>query len=177
VSAGPNLALPPDMDLRPPTPGAKPTPAVDGAAIVFGTGEGLGGLPPAPTTLTNLSAGEYALLQQARAITTNASIRQILGEPAPSGAAPVVPVTTPQAAPELVPSAAVDTAADNVIDNFFDDLMFWEGASGMIEDNAVIDPKREAERLKQDAAQGKPAIGGATPILPDGDPAAVETGP
>lgn len=44
---------------------------------------------------------------------------------------------------------------------FVDRLMFWRGAptSGI-----VVDPQREARRLRQNAALGKPATAGTTPI-------------
>ncbi len=187
VSVGPNLAVPPDVELRPPTPGSESTAGADGAAIVFGSGDGIGGTPSVPTTPTNLSAGEYALLEQARAITSNGSIRQILGEPLPSAPVPVLadpagvpvptaPETMPGAGAELVPAIS-GPAPDDVIDSFFDDLMFWEGATGEIRDDAVIDPAREAERLEQNAAEGKSATEGATPNLLDGEPAVIEAAP
>jgi hypothetical protein len=167
VSVGPNLAVPPDVELRPPSAGSETSAGADGAAIVFGSADGAVGTPSIPTTPTNLSAGEYALLEQAHAITSNAAIRQILGEPLPSATAPApaAPEAVPGAGVELAPSGA---APDEVIDDFFDDLIFWEGATSDIDDDAVIDAAREAERLEQNAAEGKPATEGATPVLSDG---------
>lgn len=187
VSVGPNLAVPPDVELRPPTTGGEAMAGADGAAIVFGSGDGIDGTPSVPTTLTNLSAGEYALLEQARAITSNGAIRQILGESLPLVPEPVLvdPVGEPvPTSPETVPGTGVELvptisspAPDDVLDSFFDDLMFWEGATGEIQDDAVIDPAREAERLEQNAAEGKSAAEGATPILLDGEPAVIEAAP
>lgn len=172
VTVGPNLAVPPDVELRPPSAASETSAGDDGAAIVFGGTDGAVGMPSTPTTLTNLSAGEYALLEQARAITSDGAIRQILGEPLPA-AMPTVPADPAASAPEAVPGAGAELvpagpAPDAVIDDFFDDLMFWEGAAGDIRDDAVIDPALEAERLEQNAAEGKPATEGATPVLPDG---------
>lgn len=176
VTVGPNLAVPPDVELRPPTAGSETSAGADGAAIVFGSASEIGGMPSNPTTPTNLSAGEYALLEQAHAVTSNAAIRQILGEPLPPAAAPlpVDPAIAPApAAPEAVPGAGAELvpsgpAPDEVIDDFLDDLMFWEGATGDFQDDAVIDAAREAERLEQNAAEGKSATEGATPVLLDG---------
>jgi hypothetical protein len=159
VTVGPNLAVPPDVGLRPPSAGSETSAGADGAAIVFGGADVAVGTPSNPTTLTNLSAGEYALLEQAHAITSNAAIRQILGEPLP-------PAIVPGAGAEFVPSGP---ASDKVIDDFFDDLMFWEGATGDLRDDAVIDATREAERLEQNAAEGRYATEGATPVLSDGE--------
>lgn len=176
VTVGPNLAVPPDVELRPPSTDSETSAGADGAAIVFGGIDGAVGTPSIPTTPTNLSAGEYALLEQAHAITTDAAIRQILGEPllattAPApvdptlAPAPSVPEAMPGTGAELVPSRPVP---DEVIDDFFDNLMFWEGATSDIDDDVVIDAAREAERLEQNAAEGKPATEGATPVLSDG---------
>ncbi len=45
--------------------------------------------------------------------------------------------------------------------SFVDRLMFWRGPPTQ---GIVVDPAREAQRLRQDAALGKPATAGTTPI-------------
>ncbi len=187
VSVGPNLAVPPDIELRPPATGELPV-TNDAASIVFGSVETADTVQAATTTPTNLSAGEFALLEEANAVTTNVTIRTVLGDaPAGSGVSePTQPVSTvePVAATASVPvpepaAPIYDPKTDAVIDDFFDELMFWEGAERdkAIADDAIIDPAAEAARLEQNAAAGKPATEGATPMLLDGEPAVVETGP
>lgn len=130
------LAIPPDYALRPPRPGAAPTqelsPTEQAKQTIFRAGDQQAQLPGADKR----SAGENELLQQA-------------------GAA--------QAAPDIRETIAREATADKGgIDNsFVDKLLFWRGPEPG-SPNQVIDPTREAQRLRgaQAAANAAPMQSG-----------------
>ncbi|HMK69017.1 MAG TPA: DUF3035 domain-containing protein [Stellaceae bacterium] len=129
VSRAP-LAIPPEYTLRPPRPGAPPTQEVsapDAARnAVFRSGEQQASLPPAAG---ERSPGEGALLREAGATDVDPTIRQ------------------------RVTDEASGSPADEK--GFVDKLLFWQ-SSGPPPTNQVIDPAKEAERLKVQQANGKP---------------------
>ena len=141
VSRAP-LAIPPDYSLRPPQPGAPPSQdvAVQDRAkeAIFRAGPQQATLPPAAT---ERSPGEGALLQAAGA---------------------------PKADPNIRTHVADDTALTPESQRgFVDKLLFWR-KSGPPDSDQVIDPSKEAERIKQAQAAG-------TPVAPDAPGAKSQT--
>ena len=143
VSRAP-LSLPPDYNLRPPTPGAprpqEGTPRDQAQAAVFGTppatandevppiGEGSEG--------SAQSAGESALLQSAGIAGVDPNIRKV------------------------VDSETDQDEADST--SLADTLTFWRAPP---EYGTVVDPVAEQKRLQENAALGKPVTEGDTPII------------
>ncbi len=139
VSRAP-LAIPPDYSLRPPQPGAAPSQEV---APQDKAKEAIfrAGAQQAslPPAATQRSPGEGALLDAAGA---------------------------PKADPEIRQHVADDTAlTPENQQGFVDKLLFWR-KSGAPDD--VIDPVKEADRIKQAQATG-------TPVAPDAPGAASQT--
>lgn len=129
VSRAP-LAIPPEFSLRPPRPGAPPTQEVAATEAarnaVFRSADQQAALPPAAG---ERSAGEGALLREAGATSVDPSIRQRVTDEA-------------SLSPENEKS-------------FVDKLLFWR-SPGPPPSNQVIDPVKEAERLNEAKAGGKP---------------------
>lgn len=141
VSRAP-LAIPPNYSLRPPQPGAAPSQelaAQDRAKeAIFRAGPQQASLPPAAT---ERSAGEGALLEAAGA---------------------------PKADPDIRAHVSDDTALTPENQRgFVDKLLFWR-KSGPPGTDEVIDPTKEAERIKQAQAAG-------TPVAPDAPGAKSQT--
>ncbi len=130
------LTLPPDYQLRPPSPGApRPTEATlrhQAATAVF---EGNGGGRRA-VGAGNETTGELALLQQADALDADPAIRQKVDRDF---------------------SVYVEEQ-----DGFFESLLFWreEGPLG-----DVVDAESESRRLRENAALGRPVTEGETPTI------------
>jgi Protein of unknown function (DUF3035) len=146
VSRAP-LSMPPDYNLRPPTPGAprpqEGTPRDQAAAAVFGypnSGTGLAPdqIPPIGEgeAESAQSSGESALLQSAGASGVDPNIRQI--------------VDTETAEDE----ADSRTLADSIV--------FWRDPEPY---GDVVDPAAEQKRLQENAALGKPVTEGETPTI------------
>ena len=133
VSRAP-LAIPPDYSLRPPQPGAAPSQEVlaqdKAKEAVFRVGQQQASLPPAAT---ERSPGEGALLQKAGAPSADPGIREHVRD-----------------------DVALSPQNQR---SFVDKLLFWR-KSGPPDSNEVIDPNKEAERIKQAQASG-------TPVAPD----------
>jgi hypothetical protein len=146
------LTLPPDFSLRPPQPGAlrgqDAAPVQKARQTVFrapgsDTGStaalpagGNGGSGTAAVASGTLSAGELALLRQAGAPDIDPSIRQ-----------------------------RVDQEAARLAENdkgFVNTLLFWrrKEASG-----TVVDAEKENQRLRENAALGKPVTEGDSPSI------------
>jgi hypothetical protein len=145
VVSGAPLTMPPDFNLRPPrSPSDKPpseTAAQAGRQTVFRVSDAK---TPAVTasvrTGTNgatLSPGEQALIAKAGAAGADPSIRQQVDK---------------------------DTAQINQDNSggFVDSLLFWREPPPPGE---AVDPSREAQRLRENAALGKPASVGDTPQI------------
>jgi hypothetical protein len=144
VSRAP-LSLPPDYNLRPPTPGAprpqEGTTRDRAQAAVFGTPEAAiaDKVPPAigeGSTGTAQSSGESALLQSAGISGVDPNIRK------------VVDAETDQ------------DQADST--SLADSLTFWRDPQPY---GTVVDPAAEQKRLQENAALGKPVTEGATPVI------------
>ncbi len=144
VSRAP-LSLPPDYNLRPPTPGAprpqEGTTRDQAAAAVFGyPGVGLqpDQIPPVGEgeAESAQSSGESALLQSAGAGGVDPNIRS------------------------LVDSETAADAADS--ETLADTLVFWRDPEPY---GDVVDAEAEQKRLQENAALGQPVTTGDTPII------------
>ncbi len=144
VSRAP-LSMPPDYNLRPPTPGAprpqEGTTRDQAAAAVFGyPGAGLqpDQIPPIGEgeAESAQSSGESALLQSAGAGGVDPNIRQ------------------------LVDSETAEDEADSK--TLADTLVFWRDPEPY---GDVVDPAAEQKRLQENVALGKPVTEGETPVI------------
>ena len=145
VSRAP-LSMPPDYNLKPPTPGAprpqEGTPRDQAAATVFQYSNTDGVAPDAIPPIgegeseSAQSSGESALLQSAGASGVNPDIRQL--------------VDTETAEDQANSKTLADT------------LLFWREPEPYGE---VVDPTAEQKRLQENAALGKPVTEGETPVI------------
>ena len=145
VVSGAPLTMPPDFNLRPPrSPSDKPpseTAAQAGRQTVFRVSDAKTPAVIASTQVgTNgvaLSPGEQALIAKAGAAGADPSIRQQVDK---------------------------DTAQLNEDNSggFVDSLLFWREPPPPGE---AVDASREAQRLRENAALGKPASAGDTPQI------------
>jgi hypothetical protein len=145
VSRAP-LSMPPDYNLRPPTPGSprpqEGTPRDQAAAAVFqyATTGGLpaDAIPPVGEgeAETAQSSGESALLQSAGGSGVDPNIRQLVDS-----------------------ETAEDEANSRTL---ADTLVFWREPDPYGE---VVDPTAEQKRLQENAALGKPVTEGETPVI------------
>jgi hypothetical protein len=137
------LAIPPDYALRPPEPGAAPTQEVspaDQAKQTIFRASGDDVLPGA----AERSEGENLLLKEAGAASAAPDIRQELAREAQANKGPVD-------------------------QSFIDKLLFWRGPEPLPPADQVIDPNKEAQRLKggqatANAAPTQPGLTG-TPVI------------
>jgi hypothetical protein len=136
VSRAP-LSLPPDYSLRPPQPGALRPQDQTPTQQARQTVFRAGDQQAAlPTPHGSQSAGELALLKQAGAANSDSSIRQIVNRET---------------------AAAIESDR-----SFVDSVLFWRkpGPAG-----DVIDPQKESQRLRENAALGKAPTAGETPVI------------
>jgi len=131
------LSMPPDINLRPPAPGAprpqEPATRDQAQSIVKGSGIG----EPAPMIdLADRSAGEAALLTTAGAVDVDPNIRQIVEE---------------ETASQVERDRSVVSR-----------LMFWHEQEPY---GSVVDPVGESQRIQENIDQGKPLTEGDTPII------------
>lgn len=136
VSRAP-LAVPPDFTLRPPRPGAdRPQ---EGSTTTQArealTGAGRGTLA-ATAGNPRLSTGETALLRQAGAVGIDPTIRQVINR-----------------------ESDVLAEQDRT---FTDRLVFWREPQPP---GLVVDPDREARRLREASGLGRPANDGPVPTI------------
>jgi hypothetical protein len=134
------LVLPPEFGLRPPEPGA-PRPqdiqARDRAQAALGGRTVTSPLTSAQRNPTSsVSAGEAALLQQARATSVDPDIRRKVNE-------------------DFTQLAERDRS-------FVDRLIFWQEAEPP---GLAVDPVKEAQRLRENAATGKSVTAGDVPTI------------
>ena len=129
------LTLPPDFSLRPPEPGA-----------------------PRPNEATPREQAENVLLNEAGASPAGDSAAASEGETAlieRAGAAEVTPDIR-----QIVDREFSAYASEN--QSFVDELLFWRPDQPLGE---VVDAEAEAQRLRENAALGKPATEGETPTI------------
>lgn len=140
VVAQPPLTLPPDYNLRAPEPGA-PRPqagtAEDQARLALtSNGEDTTGSSLASTGSSDQTTGEVALLAKAGANDIDPEVRAMID---------------------------AETAAQVERDQtLIERLVFWRSPEPY---GAVVDPVKETERLRQNAAEGKPITEGETPTI------------
>jgi hypothetical protein len=145
VSRAP-LSMPPDYNLRPPTPGSPrpqegtPRDQAEAAVFQYATTGGVpnDAIPPIGEgeAETAQSSGESALLQSAGASGVNPNIRQLVDS-----------------------ETAEDEANSRTL---ADTLVFWRDPEPYGE---VVDPTAEQKRLQENAALGKPVTEGETPVI------------
>jgi hypothetical protein len=146
------LSLPPDFGLRPPRPGASRPQDVSARNAAK---KSLIGNSPAGKTrrarraikaarLGNRSAGEAALLNRTGALDVDPSIRQLINREA-SG------------------------ASEKVDEDFIYKLLFWRDEKSKKTtkrgDSLIVDATKEARRLRENEALGKPLDTGKTPTI------------
>jgi len=133
------LDLPPDFSLRPPQAGAlrpqETSQTQQARQTVFRAGDKEAASAKA-LAVGNRSTGEVALLKQAGVADVEPNIRLIVN----------------QENSKLL-------EADR---SFVDRLVFWEKAA---EPGTVVDPTKEAQRLRENAASGKPVTEGETIVI------------
>jgi hypothetical protein len=134
------LDLPPDFSLRPPQAGAlrpmETTPTQQARQTVFRAGDKGDAATIAALSVGNRSTGEVALLKQAGAANADPNIRQLVN----------------QENSRLLESDR----------SFTDRLVFWKAPE---EPGTVVDPTKEAQRLRENASSGKAVTEGETPII------------
>lgn len=145
VSKAP-LVMPPEFGLRPPEPGAARPQEVSAreraqAALSGGRGEAPGQLGPLQRTqqqqTVQRSAGEVALLQQARATNPDPDIRRKVND-------------------EFTQLAERDR-------RLVDRLVFWQPQQDAT--GAVVDPAKETQRLRETSARGQSPNTGTVPTV------------
>lgn len=151
------LALPPNYQLRPPQPGAQPLEAAvteQAKQTVFGKDPN----PPKPAPVPVGTRNAIAAPASANAPATPGFERRSAGEQAllsragASSADPNIRI--------LVDRDSMQIADANK--TLVDDLLFWRKPQ---EPGVVIDAGKESDRLKQNAAAGKPPTEGETPTI------------
>jgi hypothetical protein len=136
VSRAP-LSLPPDYSLRPPEPGAlRPQDQTPTQRARQTVFRADDQQPVLPRARGTQSEGELALLKQAGAGDTNSSIRQTVNQ-------------------ETVAAVQQDRS-------FIDSVLFWRKPEPA---GNVIDPQKESQRLRENAALGKAPTEGETPVI------------
>ena len=134
------LSLPPDYGLRPPRPGAarpnEASPRDDAQEGLLRNLGNRGGRSSAKQKVPgHFTNGEAALLKRAEALNVDPKIREIV---------------------ERESGRVVES------DSLVDTLVFWKDKTPA---QTLVNPKLEAERLRGNAALGKPATTGTTPII------------
>jgi hypothetical protein len=145
VSRAP-LSMPPDYNLRPPTPGSPrpqegtPRDQAESAVFQYANNGGLpaDAIPPIGEgeAETAQSSGESALLQSAGGSGVDPNIRQ------------------------LVDSETAEDEANSK--TLADTLTFWREPEPY---GTVVDPAAEQKRLQENAALGNPVTEGETPVI------------
>ncbi len=135
VTTQPPLSVPPDFTLRPPAPGA-----------------------PRPQQQTATAAAESALVPQA-ALTQPASSPTGAGSP---GQEALIAAAGPPAPPNIRREVDAEAAKEASDTSLTDRLMFWKSPPPP---GVVVDPQKEAERLRENAALGRSPETGDTPVV------------
>ncbi|CAK0770421.1 DUF3035 domain-containing protein [Azospirillaceae bacterium] len=136
------LTLPPDFKLRPPRPGsARPqdvAPTEQAARAVFGSTGSTSkrASDKGQSGFAMIGKGEKELLQKAGADSAQQNIRAIVDQET--------------------------TALISADRQWVDSLIFWQKQE---QPYVVVDAQKEAQRLRDNAAQGKPVTAGDTPVI------------
>lgn len=130
------LSLPPDYALRPPQPGAARPQEQGVPDLARQAVMGPAGRGAAPTAAATASPGETALLARAGARQADPRIRETVDR-------------------EALALADADKT-------FLDYITFWRKPE---DPGTVVDAEKEAQRLRENAALGRPATDGDTPII------------
>lgn len=139
------LSMPPDYNLRPPTPGAarpqEGTVREQAERVVFGYPDA-GGVPSRLPEIgvgeasATQSAGEASLLQSAGIAGVDPNIRQVVD---------------------------AETSSDEAdSQQLIDSIVFWREPDPY---GTVVDPEEEQRRLQENAALGAPTTEGTTPVV------------
>jgi hypothetical protein len=107
-----------------------------------------------PQELTPQQAAEAALAP-------DTALQKPVGEASP-GQAALVDQAGPPAPPDIRKKVDAEAQLDRPSQSFAQRLMFWNSAP---EPGTVVDPVKESQRLRQDAALGQPPTVGATPVI------------
>jgi len=130
------LVLPPNYNLRPPQPGAaRPQELQPSESARVALLTSAGGAPRQAPG-QQYSAGETAILRAAKADAADPEIRQIVERE-----------TTAQVAKS---------------ESFTDRLLFWREPQPQGE---IVDPAKEASRIRENQATGRPVVEGTTPVI------------
>jgi hypothetical protein len=130
------LALPPEFTLRPPKPGAPRPQEQQPSEVARGAlTQGRAGRA-VPSLAAGRGAGEQALLKQAGAERADPKIREVVNRESSQFAEREV--------------------------SFADKLIFWRAPEPP---GSAVDPQKEAQRLRDNAAQGKTVTEGETPVI------------
>ncbi|BBK34635.1 beta-barrel assembly complex subunit BamF [Stella humosa] len=138
IVARPPLSLPPDYALRPPQPGAA---RPQEATVVDRAKQTVFRIEPSAAAPTRelpagASAGESVLLRQAGADRADPNIREVLTKE----------------------GVGAEQPERGVVER----LAFWRSAP---EAGVVVDPQREAQRLRENQALGRPVTEGETAVI------------
>lgn len=135
------LTVPPEFGLRPPRPGAPRPGGKDPSGVAYQAVTGsqpppAGRTQPQPETFAG-TAGELALLRNANALQTDPMIRETVNQESSVLAEESLSVT--------------------------ERLLFSQKAASTL--GSVVDPEKEAKRLKENQALGKPLNEGDVPTI------------
>jgi hypothetical protein len=133
------LVIPPNFSLRPPQPGARrpqeTQPRDRARRALVSSGRG-GQAAAAASVPEGSSGGEGALLKQAGALDADPSIRATIDR-------------------ETTQMAEQDSS-------FAERLIFWQDKPAY---GSTLDAEKEAKRLRENAAAGRPVTEGDTPVI------------
>jgi len=136
------LSMPPDYGLRPPAPGQTRPQAVvprnQAATAIRGGQKGGAGAQGAPAGQPAVSTGTQALLKATGAHQADPDIRTLINRES---------------------SIMVE---ENV--TLADRILFWK-KPGETEQGTVVDPAKEAKRIRENQALGRPLTEGDTPTI------------
>ncbi len=142
VYSRPPLSMPPDYGLRPPAPGQTRPQAVvprnRAQTAIRGGQDGDAGAQGAPENPRAACSGTQALLRATRAQEADPNIRA------------------------LVNRESASLVEGNVA--LADRLLFWR-KPGKTEQGTVVDPAKEAKRIRANQALGRPITEGDTPTI------------
>lgn len=130
------LVLPPNYNLRPPQPGAPRPQEKEPTERARSALLNSAGGESRPQTGEQASAGEAALLRTAHADAADPDIR------------------------EKIERETTALVAKN--ESFTDRLLFWREPQPQGE---IVDPAKEASRIRENQATGRPVVEGTTPVI------------